>query len=350
MKKKAWIIVSNRWNSAVTEYSLALAESLKLVGWEILFSSLKGKPADKRSQAIEGVKCLPFESFSLWQLRAFLSIYRSHKPTVVFVFGGPETSLAMFLPRCKIIRFRGEQRDYVADKSLNSPFHWHVDSYLLPTIRPVVCTKPLIRVFLGRKAEKYRAITSSISKKRPWITILGRLDPIKGHRDFFEIFAKLLQIWPTNYPRPLLKVIGEPANLGPDDIMSSADDFTLVKGQDWELITKRIDNIEGLLSQSDVGVISSLGSEVICRVAEEFLLCGCPIFVSGVGSLEDCLLFQGAGGTYAELTKDSAAQRLCDLLLESMSETPEDRQRRSLTARQYFSLEAMAESMTDQID
>jgi hypothetical protein len=35
-----WILCSNRWNSAITEYALSAARALKLSGWSVFFSGL----------------------------------------------------------------------------------------------------------------------------------------------------------------------------------------------------------------------------------------------------------------------------------------------------------------------
>ena len=104
------------------------------------------------------------------------------------------------------------------------------------------------------------------------------------------------------------------------------------------------------MSATDLAVISSLGSEVICRVAEEFLLCGVPLFVSGVGSLEECLVDKSFGSSYRGLSEERAATLLTEKLWQASQESTIERQARAEAARQLFSLEAMGKELSTMLD
>ena len=90
-------------------------------------------------------------------------------------------------------------------------------------------------------------------------------------------------------------------------------------GEEVCLTSTRVENISELINSSMLGVIPSLWSEDICRVAQEFLLCGVPVFVSGVGALEDCL-FSGAGVSYKNQPIGNTAKMLHGFIVKTIRE------------------------------
>jgi glycosyltransferase involved in cell wall biosynthesis len=188
------------------------------------------------------------------------------------------------------------------------------------------------------------------SVKRPTIRIVGRLDPVKGHEKFFHYFRNLLHIWDSSLPLPFLEIIGEPANLSVEHLLSKANSLGLIQGEHFQIIGTRLKDLPKKLAQTHVGVICSEGSEVICRVAEEFLLCGTPVFVSGVGSLEDCIYSSDAGVSYKKLNTDDTVQKLKGLLLTSFHESEADKERRSIESASLYSKDAMGRSLSNYIE
>lgn len=351
MTKRVWHLCSNRWNSAVTEYCLSAARSLQGSGWETLLTALEDKYCHKRAQSY-GIPVSAVGSFKLASLLELRKIYKSFKPDVIMVYGGQETFLSKFFKGAKVIRFRGLDRDVQQPaKGLSYRLsQGHLAGLLAPsqTLADVYkdIEPKLAAVNLGVDGEKFSFQKEALKgQSRPTLTILGRLDPVKGHGAFFLWFSLLKQEWPEGMEKPLLKVIGEAANIPEDHIRGFAEDVGLVEGEDWEFITERVQNIAEHLSATHVGVICSQGSEVICRVAEEFLLCGAPIFVSGVGSLENCLYDDEAGFSYKDLPGDQAVKQLKELLLSSFKEASEDKEARALRSQAHFSFEAMGQSL-----
>ena len=163
---------------------------------------------------------------------------------------------------------------------------------------------------------------------------------MKGHREFLPIFAEVLKNWPDNQEvkKPILHFVGKPESLDTKSIHQSASLCGLEKNKDYILTPHRVQNTPTLLTNSCIGVIPSLWSEEICRVAEEFLSCGTPVFVSGVGALKD-VLFPGAGWCYENLSSIKTAQLLEKATIEAAAETNEKRMARSETAKKLFSIE-----------
>jgi glycosyltransferase involved in cell wall biosynthesis len=348
----AWILCSNRWNSAITEYALSTARALRLQGWTVFYSALADSPGERRARSYD----LPgdsFVGFSLGEVPKLRRLKKSLRPDAILLFGGPETFLARFLPGTLRIRFRGQDKDVSEPlPPLKTRLNMQhcvamlVPAKLLQERFQSIIWQPVQAVTLGIDAAKFQFHPEAFAvERRPTLRILGRLDPIKGHQTFFSIFRQLLRLWPKNRPEPFLEIIGEGANISPEQLRIMAAEFRLREGENWRLRHERVERISEVMSATDLAVISSLGSEVICRVAEEFLLCGVPLFVSGVGSLEECLVEKGFGSSYRGLSEERAATLLTEKLWQASQESAGQRQLRAEAARNYFSLEAMGRQL-----
>jgi glycosyltransferase involved in cell wall biosynthesis len=279
---------------------------------------------------------------------------RQIRPDAALLFGGPETFLARFLPGVPRIRFRGQDRDMVGplDPWKNRLNMQPCAAVLVPArgleerFRPI-WPRLLRTVALGVDTHKFVFQADALAKpRRPTLRIVGRLDPIKGHAAFFAIFHHLLQRWPGGRPAPFLEVIGQPANISAEQLRAAALAAGLRESEDWALCTERVADIAARMSATDVGVIPSLGSEVICRVAEDFLVCGAPLFVSGVGALAESIVELGFGVSYRGLGVADSVQALQALLEKSMLETEGQRAARATAAVGYFSLERMGRELS----
>ncbi len=115
------------------------------------------------------------------------------------------------------------------------------------------------------------------------VGVVGRFDPVKGHEVFLHACSKA-------YNRGLkeLKIIlaGFPENISIANMEKLINDNGL---KDITIITGRVDDITYVMNACDLGVISSLGSEAICRVAMEFMACSVPIISSNAGVLPEML-------------------------------------------------------------
>jgi glycosyltransferase involved in cell wall biosynthesis len=353
----AWILCSNRWNSAITEYALSTARALRLNGWKVFFSGLKDSPGERRARSYD----LPgdsFEDFGLGESLRLRRLKKSIKPDAILLFGGPESFLARFLPGTLRIRFRGQDKD-VTDRlpplktrlNMQHCVAMLVPAKILQERFQNIIWQPVWSVTLGIDTGRFYFHPEAFATmRRPTLRILGRLDPIKGHQTFFSIFRQVLRLWPKNRPEPFLEIIGEGANISPEQLRRMAADHRLREGENWRLRSERVERISEVMSATDLAVISSSGSEVICRVAEEFLLCGVPLFVSGVGSLEECLFDKTFGSSYRGLSEERAATLLTEKLWQASQESTMQRQARADAARQLFSLEAMGRQLSTMLD
>ena len=349
-KKKVWHLISNRWNSAITEYALSAARSLEEVGVENLFSPLEGSPAEKRAKQY-GLQVSSFKDFSAKEAGTYKEIFRTFQPDAVMVYGGPESFLARFSPsKTKVFRFRGNEISTSFFSTINQRVSLsHVKKIIVPgspllrDCRKIFGDDRVASIILGCSTLEYKPNLAARRTDRPRMMIFGRFDPVKGHKEFMQIFRAILDIWPKNAQIPQLVVAGEPANISAAELRAEAKRIGLT--EDLLVIkTGRFSDVAEMMSSVSVGVVSSLGSEQICRVAEEFLLCGTAVAISGAGSLDD-VLFEGAGFSYGGRTESETATKLIQLLLKTYQETDEVRSERAATAKTLFSFSTMGSAL-----
>lgn len=353
-----WHISSNRWNSAITEYALSSARSLEMRGFRNIFTPLLNSPAQKRAEAF-GLETLPLEAFTLAHLSRFKALFKGIAPRAIVTYGGPEMVLLHFLgagaKRVGKYRFYDRVRESFSSSLLYRIKHIHLEgiithsSYLKEHLNER-CGARVKDITLGCDRGKFYLplLPQPANRTRSVLLIVGRLDPIKGHERFFKIAKMLLESWDhPDVPPPFVHIIGEPANLSVASIKASAKDVGLQEGSDFALTATRVEDIAAEMAAADVGIVPSLGSEEIARVAEEFLLCGTPICVSGVGALEETLKHPSFGASYRGLGERQIIELLTKLIVASYREELEAKSARAERASALFSLEVMGEKLEE---
>lgn len=344
--KVVWHLLSNRWNSAITEYALSAASALVKRGHRSIFSPLANSLAEGRAKA-KGLEIRSVSDFSLKNLGELRRIDRELEAEVCILYGGSETFLARFLNVKNKIRFFGQDlRGFYKTPGVFNLSFSHITKFLTPNaiIENQLKTfkKNFANIPLGLEEKAFDSCSAAIRNQE--IVILGRLDPIKGHEKAVRIFALLKKRWPSDRISPVLHIIGEKANLSQTDLINYIDKYQLKIGKDVLITEERVQNIYKVLGQAAIGWVPSLGSEHICRVAEEFLLVGTPIFVSGAGATEE-VLFNDAGQSYRNKTDDEAAQQLVDFIIQSQGQSVQQRIGRVESAKTLFSLETMGKKL-----
>lgn len=354
---KVWHLISNRWNSAISEYALSAARALKLAGAESLITPLQSSPIEARFVNHEFVVD-SVDHFGPGKYARLFGISKKFDPDVIFTYGGPETTAAMFIKNGgKLIRFYGQRTDGlgVARQILGRIGHFNVDRHIAPSqfvgepLRGMTSSAVDI-VTLGCDQSRF-SFQDVRRMARPEILIFGRLDPVKGHREFFHVFTELIALAKTKGdPIPRLRIIGLPANLSASHLLIEAERRGIAK-DDLVVQCEQITNIAALMSEASLGLISSIGSEVICRVAQEFLLCGTPVITTSVGSLPEVFVDKSFGDYYNHLQPAAeSASKIYKWLRLGHCETNLQRQARSIAARRFFSIERMSKDLTGIMD
>lgn len=344
-------LASIRWNSAIAEYALSSARALNMVGNITKLITLDESPLMKRAVA-HGLDVTGIPSFAMTQVLRARTVIADFKPDLIVTHGGPETLLAGFACVGKTPMFR--VRGYAVSSGMLTGMAYDigqlgVKGIIAPSDSIAEELKKISKipsgaVPLGIDCEKYFPSPEYQTAPRPTMLIFGRFDPVKGHREFMKLFRLILNKWDSGV-KPQLRIVGEPANLS----VRHLEEFAAEEGLIWDdqvvVAAERVADVRKLLAEATVGVVSSVGSEIICRVAEEFLLCGTPVIVSGVGSLKEVLVTPQMGMCYGGMDLEVAAQEIIKHFKEYTSESPIQRQTRAAQALQEFSLETMGQRL-----
>jgi glycosyltransferase involved in cell wall biosynthesis len=348
---KVWHLISNRWNSAISEYALSAAKAMRLLGAESLITCLAESPIETRFK-VAGFALKSVEGFGPGRFARLAAINKEFAPDVIMTYGGPETTAAFFFKgKSKLVRFHGHGIHSAGSlqRTTRKIGHLHVDTVLTPSralaaglMDDVGCSVEAVTLGIDSSLYEFKNLQRA---ERPELLIFGRLDPVKGHREFMSLFTKILALSDLHGgARPRLRIVGLPANLSKTHLIEHAKTIGLSQ-DDFDIQCDRISNTAELMSKVSLGVVSSLGSELICRVAEEFLLCGTPVVATAVGSLPEVFVRPEFGASYISHETPGAAKIIFDLLMASHEETSTIRQSRALAAKAEFSIEAMSERL-----
>ncbi len=362
-KSIVWILCSNRWYSAITEYSLCSAKALSDLGYRVIYSPLDDSPADFKARELD-VQLEAVRSFNLLDWRRIRGIAKEHQPDVLMTFGGKESVLtSLVVPNVRRFRFRGQNGDLTKRfETIRMIMSFWNQTIITPSKdlskRIALGTgNKAFTVHLGRdsnsfgpcdRVDKGVNLASWRLAGRPEIQIFGRLDPVKGHREFLPVFKAFIDSFPIDDTvRPILHIIGKPVNMTAEDIYQVADKLGLDRG-DLLITSTQVSDPSRLMAKAVLGVISSIDSEIICRVGKEYLLSGTPILVSGVGTL-DKLIHSKFGWSWKGLNFNKKVELLRESYKTSLSESDEVRIQRSSRAASLYSLENMGRRLADVI-
>lgn len=333
------VLNSNPWFSAVTDYSLQLArfvsskQNVKLI-YCAPAGSVALKRANQSSLQTNAVPIFPFSLtrfFAAWH--ALGELLRGHQPTVVWVFEGREHTLCALhrvinkklWSNTRLVRVRG-QAGVVRGNPINQWVYTRGVSGVafaaqvikdraavaLPPNQEKVqlyCTAALREPVVSLQSDAQQVVVSrgfSLDFSHPTLTVVGRFDPVKGHKETLEALSQ------SNFsaylkPNQWMQIvfIGETQNVTSDTLVHNA--CIAINGTAQQLSAKRwliessekrtrilivderVRDIEVWMRQSSFGLIPSLDSEVICRVAVEFLQQGTPLISSDAGALSEVL-------------------------------------------------------------
>ncbi len=134
---------------------------------------------------------------------------------------------------------------------------------------------------LGRDAARAEiARRHRLPADRPWIGIIGRLSPVKGHADLVEAAGLLAQRGADFH----LLVVGAEKEVPFAGLAQRAAQLGLA----GRIVhTGQVDDPLRYAAALDVGVVCSLGSEAVSRSALEFMAVGVPVVATRVGILPE---------------------------------------------------------------
>ena len=331
------LIGSNvHWWNAEAAYAATTAELLQQAGHRVFVltrpNTLNAEYLQKRGLTI--ITDIDLNTLNVFRLyRTYrrlkrllhtqqIQIVNAHRSEGFFIYILLKWSLKSF----KLIRTRGTTRP-VREGWLNRKLYcdW-VDAHiftgqivldrLLPSIpipRPKqhVIHFPIDRPSLSASMHQYRE-EFKIPPESKTLAIVGRISPVKGHHMLLNSFQQLLQ----RFPQTILLILYKHPNPQRPELVALQEMCKhLGIEQQVRFIGPR-DDIRRIMNFVDVGIVSSLESEVICRVAVEFFSVGTPVVALPTGCLPE-IVQTGINGVLVNAPHPNDLAQALQSLLEN---------------------------------
>jgi glycosyltransferase involved in cell wall biosynthesis len=141
------------------------------------------------------------------------------------------------------------------------------------------------------------------------VGILGRLSPVKGHKYFMQAAEYVVR----QIPRAIFIICGEDAQISGSELRVMSEKMRLKES--FRFLSK-VEDVREVVSLFNVGVVSSVGSETICRVALEYMSMGKPVVGTKVNAIPE-VVEHGFNGF---LVEPENAQQMANALIELLKD------------------------------
>ena len=348
------LIGSNvHWWNAEAAYAAVIAKLLKDDGHRVIVLTRPGSDNEKKLTNL-GLEVItepdlntqnPFKLIqSYFQLKNLLAteniqIVNAHRSEGYPLYAFAKRSLASF----RLIRTRGASRK-VKPHWPNQILHgkW-TDALIipgkvvaerdlqgidLPENSPHLIHYPIdiLETSLLETQDNYRK-QFNIPENHQVLAVVGRIRKEKGHLLLAESFQLLLE----DFPQTILLILYRDT---PDDLpemLELQNRISELGIEDKVRFDSEREDIRQLMNFADGGVVSSIDSEVICRVAVEFFSVGTPVAAMPTGCLPEIIL-EGVNGSLADqptaLSLKKAMARMLDNLPQLSEGAREDAETR----------------------
>ena len=341
------LITSNvRWWNAEAAYAATLARELLNAGHKVWVLTLPNSLNETklRSWNLPIITDIPLSSSNPWQLwrayRRLQSLIEEQQIQIVNAHRSEGFPLLVLLrQRLKsfaLIRTRGTTRP-LRDHWLNRKLH---EDWIESVIVPAQVIASQLRQILNLPSERLQVIyypvnPSSIDSQGESeaqqsrlecldrlgiprhcrvIGIVGRIRPVKGQRILLKSFATLRK----RFPDIVLLMLYRDTNETEAEWQGLLQDLVESNLQQSVYLYGYREDVLEIMRHTDIGVVSSVDSEVICRVAVEFFSVGKPVIAFPTGALPEII----QDGVTGRIAKDKSAAALAEIL-EWMLESPE---------------------------
>jgi glycosyltransferase involved in cell wall biosynthesis len=182
----------------------------------------------------------------------------------------------------------------------------------------------------------YRPVPAAGERK---LVSLGRLSPMKGHRTLIRALGLL--------PGDVSAVIaGPPSQQSVDDLMQYAVQMGV---EDRLTVTGKVSDPVEMLSGASLGVVTSLGSEVVSRAGMEMMSSGLPLLAAATNGLLD-LVKDGETGLLLSPGDHRQLASQAMFLLENPSLADRMGRKARKTCIDRYSHEAVMQRLEQQLD
>lgn len=308
-------LINVRWYNACAYYAVSLSLALRRRGHKVIVAGDPSSPPllKARELGLSVYEDLSLSCTSPWMIAynvkrmrdliesEGIDIINAHRGEGHLVAALAKKSLRRSVP---LIRTRGDVRTpkrNFFNRYLNSALTDKVittcgvlrESYIRNLKMPEekVITLPVgvdHDFFTPRESDATRRERLGIPEKNPVVGIVGRLSPVKGHEYFIQAADHVLK----RLPRVTFIICGEDAQISAGQLR----DAVRIKNIEENFrFLGRVKDIREIISLFDIGVVSSVGSETICRVALEYMSMGKPVVGTNVNAISEVVQHQVNG-------------------------------------------------------
>ena len=304
-------LINVRWYNATAWYAVNLSRLLSERGHNVVVAGLPGSPPVLKAKEY-GLETFEAEFNSSNPFKFIKTINKVNKlladfnPDYVNCHRGEFFWYFAFLKcfkkkRFKLIRVRGDIRPPSGD-FFNRILHRKcvdkiivsggiIKNYFVKDLK--ISSEKIDVIYGGVDTDYFKTDIKAREKIRKEfgfaqddfvVGIVGRFDYVKGHNVLIEAVSKLY--YEKDLKNIKLFLIGFDTTVKSEEIFEQLKNFKI---NDISRISGYREDINDCINAIDLGVVASLGSEAICRVAMEIMAAGIPVVSSDAGVLPEIL-------------------------------------------------------------
>ncbi len=354
-------LINVRWYNASAYYAIAVSQALSDRGHKVIVAGDFPSPPLEKAQQLKlqihpGLNLSRFDHTSILQnLKRLSDIVKKEQIKVINAHQGEGHFYAsllkkIFRPKLAVIRTRGDirpPRSNIFNHYLNHKLtdgviasckileesykkNLNFDSYNLKNIPVGIDADYFSPDYKNHLRQKL-----NLDEKTPIVGMVGRLSPVKGHIYFIEAAKFVLE----KFPQAIFLIAGEDAQISKKYLKEKVKNLGI---QGNFIFLGKVEDVRDVIGALDIGVVASIGSESVCRVALEYMAMGKPVVATKVNAIPE-VVFEGENGFLVQPENGKEMGETIVKLLQDEKSRKKMGQRSRELVREKFSLEKFGE-------
>lgn len=298
-------LINVRWYNACAHFAVSQAKALADRGHEVMVMADPNSPPARAAikWGLTTDTSINFSRIALTPVNIvrFSSCVKTTRPSIIIAHRG-ETHVVAALGvklsglKVPVVRYRGDvryARTSLFSKWINNGFidavgvstekhmRFYLDNFNINKVK-VIYPGVDTSYFKPMPRNKDLVEMAGIKTDDTVVGLVGRLDPIKGHRFFIEA-AKIISI---EHDKVKFIIAGENVVIQADYLKKMVN---LLGLKERFIFFGKVDDIRSVISLIDIGVVASIDSESICRVVLEYMAMGIPVVGTDINQIPEII-------------------------------------------------------------